>query len=771
METKDRNDQIQVEQLKEKDSQAQSPESSAEKKQNKGNDLAGNKTPEPAANTGTKDMRREPELQPGEEKPALEKEESKNVIKNSGKKFDKKEKEQPEEGKKNTTEEESKEAETSDSATKLAEAEKEDPVTEEDSASSEQNAGVKQKKVKEKPVGKEKKQKPATKKEKAEKKKKPEGQKEPVKDTVEGETEKEDEEDITVKAVDYSTFSNEDLVSTLALLIEDRPIQEIRNDVENIKINFYKKHKIELEKKRKNFLEEGGELEDFKPEEDPLENQLKESLKKFRNAKATYNRELEKQKQVNLEEKYKIIDEIKDLINRKESINKTFQEFRELQAKWRTVGVVPQQNLKDLWETYHHHVEKFYDYIKINKELRDLDLKKNLETKIQLCEKAEELLFEPSIVQAFKVLQKYHEQWREIGPVPHEVKNEIWERFREATSKINKKHQSYYENLKAAQRKNLEAKTNLCEKVEGLNNTKLTTHKEWNEKSNEVVELQKAWRTIGYAPKKSNNEIYQRFRSVCDEFFRRKREFYAENKEMQNNNLQLKTELCIQAEGLQDSTEWKKTTEDFISLQKKWKEIGPVHRKMSDKIWKRFRAACDAFFQKKSGHYSNIDKEYEDNLKRKKDLIKEIEEFKPGKDTTEIFERLKEYQRRWTDIGFVPFSEKENILQEYRLAINKKFDNLNIDESQKILLKYRNKLENIQDNPKALVKLKHDREKFINKMKQLENDIVLWENNIGFFAKSKNADSLIREVNEKIENARKAIKLLEEKMKLIDQTE
>jgi len=708
METKDRNNQVQVEQLKENDSQAQSPESSAEKKQNEGNDLAGNKTPETAVNTGTNDMKGELESQPGEEKPALEKGESKNVIMNSGKKLDKKEKGPLKEVIKNTTEEESKDAETSDNSTKLAEAEKEGPVT---------------------------------------------------------------EEDITVKAVDYSTFSNEDLVSTLALLIEDRPIQEIRNDVENIKINFYKKHKFELEKKRKNFLEEGGELEDFKPEEDPLENQLKELLKEYRNAKAIYNRELEKQKQVNLEEKYKIIDEIKDLINRKESINKTFQEFRELQAKWRTVGVVPQLNLKDLWETYHHHVEKFYDYIKINKELRDLDLKKNLETKIQLCEKAEELFLEPSIVQAFKVLQKYHEQWREIGPVPHEAKNEIWERFREATSKINKKHQSYYENLKAAQRKNLEAKTNMCEKVEGLNNTKLTTHKEWNKKSNEVVELQKAWRTIGYAPKKSNNEIYQRFRSACDEFFRRKREFYAENKEMQNNNLQLKTELCIQAEGLQDSAEWKKTTEDFINLQKKWKEIGPVHRKMSDKIWKRFRAACDAFFQKKSGHYSHIDKEYEDNLKRKKDLIKEIEEFKPGKDTTEIFERLKEYQRRWTEIGFVPFNEKENILQDYRLAINKKFDNLNIDENQKKLLKYRNKLENIQDNPKALVKLKHDREKFVNKMKQLENDIVLWENNIGFFAKSKNADSLIREVNEKIENARKAIKLLEEKMNLIDQTE
>jgi len=581
---------------------------------------------------------------------------------------------------------------------------------------------------------------------------------------------KEDEE-ITVKDVDYTTFSIDELVNTLTILISERPVQEIRNDVENIKINFYKKHKIELEKKKKAFLAEGGDIIDFMPGDDPREIQIKELLAKYRNLKSSYNKDLELQKQKNLEEKYHIIEEIKDLINRKESINKTFQEFRDLQSSWREVGVVPQQTLKDLWNTYHHHVEKFYDYIKINKELRDLDLKKNLEAKIKLCERAEELMMEPSAVNAFKRLQKLHDQWREIGPVPHEVKNELWERFREATSKINKKHQEFYEELKSTQKKNLEAKNHLCEQIEEINKQTISSHKEWDKKSGEVIELQKIWRTIGYAPKKSNNKIYQRFREACDTFFTNKREFYIENKEVQNNNLQQKTELCIQAESLKNSTEWQKTTEDLIQLQKKWKEIGPVHRKHSGKIWKRFRSACDTFFQKKSEHYAQIDNSYEDNLKLKKELIKEIGKFKPVENMEENFNQLNDYQRRWTEIGYVPFKHKDEVLQEYRDTINKAFDSLKVGENQKSLLKYKNKLVNIRENPKAELKIQQDREKFINKIKQMENDIVLWENNIGFFAKSKNADSMIKEVHLKISRAKNSIKLLEEKIQLIDQSD
>ncbi len=600
---------------------------------------------------------------------------------------------------------------------------------------------------------------------------KEEENKEKDKEEIEEDREDKEEEEITVKEVDYATFSIDELVNTLTILISDRPVQEIRNDVDNIKINFYKKHKIEIEKKKKAFLSEGGDIVDFMPGDDPREIRVKELLAKYRSLKSTYNRDLELQKQNNLEEKYQIIEEIKDLINRKESINKTFQEFRDLQTRWREVGVVPQQTLKDLWNTYHHHVEKFYDYIKINKELRDLDLKKNQEAKIKLCERAEELIMEPSVVNAFKRLQKLHDQWREIGPVPHEVKNELWERFREATSKINKKHQEFYEELKATQKKNLEAKTHLCEQVEEVNQMTISSHKEWDKKSAEIIELQKIWRTIGYAPKKSNNKIYQRFREACDNFFSNKREFYVENKEIQNNNLQQKIELCIQAESLQNSTEWQKTTDDLIQLQKKWKEIGPVPRKHSQKIWKRFRAACDIFFQKKSEYYSQIDSTYEDNLKQKKELIKEISKFTPVENMDENFNRLNEFQRKWTEIGYVPFKHKDEILQEYRDAVNKAFDSLKVGEHQKSLLKYKNKLANIKENPKAELKIKQDREKFMNKIKQLENDIVLWENNIGFFAKSKNADSMINEVHQKINRAKNSIQLLEQKIQMIDQSD
>ncbi len=476
------------------------------------------------------------------------------------------------------------------------------------------------------------------------------------------------------EVIDYSSLNKKDLVDTLKDIIDNKSILQIRNDVEIIKINFYKKHKADIEKKRKNFLQEGGDIEDFKVEEDPLERMLKEYLKKYKEIKAEYNKKLEDEKQENLEKKYQIIEEIKDLVNRKESINKTFHEFRELQKEWRSIGLVPQQNVKDLWETYHHHVEAFYDYIKINKELRDLDLKKNLESKIELCENAEELLLEPNIISAFNELQKLHEQWREIGPVPADMRVEIWERFKETTSKINKKHQEYFLNLKKEQKKNLEAKTVLCEKVEDINSMAITTHKEWENRSNDIIELQKVWKTIGFAPKKDNNKIYNRFRTACDNFFNNKREFYSQNREQQNDNMQLKTDLCVQAEALQDSEEWKKTTEELIALQKRWKEIGPVPYKYSDKIWRRFRHACDKFFERKEVYFSQIDNSYEQNLNRKKELIKKIEGLNISDNVEESLKKLKEFQREWAEIGFVPYKNKDEIQDKYRNVINRKFD-------------------------------------------------------------------------------------------------
>jgi len=576
-------------------------------------------------------------------------------------------------------------------------------------------------------------------------------------------------EDIELPPVDYSGYSKSELIETLELIVEDRPPNEIKDDVERIKGLFNKKIKQEAEERKKKFLEGGGKIEDYRIYVDPLEQRLKELLEKYKSKKTDFGKIQEAEKLENLRKKYEIIDKIKDLVNREESINKTFQEFRTLQDEWHSVGIVPQNELKELWENYHHAVEIFYDYIKINKELRDLYLKKNLEAKVRLCEKAEELMLEPNPVVAFRKLQDYHNAWREIGPVPHESKNEIWERFREITNTINQQHHQYFEKQKEEQRKNLESKIALCEKIEEINKEEIKTFKDFEEKARIVVDLQKMWRTIGFAPKKQNNKIYQRFREACDEFFEKKRSFYADNKEIQMNNLQRKTELCIQAEAMQESTDWKATTEAFIKLQKEWKEIGPVPRKYSEKIWKRFRKACDNFFTRKAEYFASLDNSYENNLKAKEELIAQLESFEAGNDVQEAFKRLKEIQKKWTDIGFVPFNRKEEINNRYRNALNKQFDKLKIGDEDRSILKYRTKLETMKSNARSFRKISNEREKFISKIKQLENDIVLWENNIGFFAKSPNAETMIKEVEEKIKNAKKTIKTLEEKVKLIDQ--
>ncbi len=570
------------------------------------------------------------------------------------------------------------------------------------------------------------------------------------------------------QGTDYFKMTKEELIIALESLLTNRPLQQIGDEADIIKINFYKKHKAEIERKRRKFIDDGGNLEDFKPGEDPLENQFKELFKKYRDIKADHNRLVEHEKQENLKAKYAIIEEIKELLTGNESVNETFQNFRELQKRWRNIGPVPQTNVKDLWETYNHHVEKFYDFIKINKELRDLDLKKNLESKIALCEKAEELLLESDHIKAFNLLQKYHEDWRDIGPVPNEMRDEIWSRFKEATSKINKNYQEHFESLKGEQKKNLEQKSLLCDKVEEIIANKIENAKEWEEKSNEILEVQKIWKTIGFAPKKDNNKIYLRFRAACDEFFNRKREFFTEFKEEQMNNLQLKTELCIQAESLKDSTEWKKTTEDLINIQKRWKEIGPVPRKYSDALWKRFRAACDEFFQKKSKHFASVDNQYEENLSRKLALVSEVENFVPGDSVEANFNALKDFQRRWSEIGFVPIRNKEEIQKKFREAINKHYDNLKIDDDRKNLLKFRNKLDTMSNKPKGYQKLRVEREKTINKLKQLENDITLWENNIGFFAKTEKSNAMKEEVQKRIDETRKKIVLLEARIRLID---
>ncbi len=591
-------------------------------------------------------------------------------------------------------------------------------------------------------------------------------------ETVSDNLPSDDESNFDIKEkIDYSLLSQVELVNALRDLLESTEDVDIKADVEAIKSIFYKHHNENIEQARIAFIEAGGLEEEFVFEDDPYENDIKELLRKYGQFRKEHNKQLDSEKEENLKRKFEIIEKIKGLINNEESINKTFNEFRELQRDWREIGLVPQSKMKNLWDTYHFHVENFYDYIKINRELRDLDLKKNLELKIKICESAEELLVEPSILKAFNTLQKYHEQWREIGPVPRDNKDDVWERFKQITAIINKKHQEFFESKKTDQKKNYDAKTALCEKVEEICNAEITNYKDWDVKSKELVELQKLWRTIGFAPKKDNNKIYERFRNACDTFFNKKREFYSKNKEVQQNNLQQKIDLCVQAEALRDNTDWKKATQDFINIQKKWKEVGPIPRKHSDIIWKRFRAACDFFFDKKSEHFSDVDTEQIDNLKLKEDLIAELENFKSTGDANENLKLLREIQRRWTEIGHVPFKKKDAIQNKFREEIGKLFDQLSINEDKRNMLKFKTKMSTFSESSRGQSKMRMEREKYMSKLKQLENDLILLDNNIGFFTKSKNAEALIEDVKRKIEDTRQSIETLKEKIRVIDEME
>ncbi len=577
-----------------------------------------------------------------------------------------------------------------------------------------------------------------------------------------------EEETELQKEPDYSLMEKKELVDRLVLLLDNKSVKGIKDRLDAIKHNFYKKHNEETAEAKKKFLDEGGKEEEFDFGKDELESKMKELLHDFRERRTVQNRNIEQEKDENLKIKYQIIEDIKDLVNRKEAFDKTFHEFRALQKRWHETGMVPQQALKNLWDNYHHHVENFYDYIKINKELRDLDLKKNMVIKVKLCEEAEGLLNEESVVKAFNTLQKYHEQWREIGPVPREQKEELWARFKEATTTINRKHQEFYEGLKSEQKVNLEKKSVLCDKAEVIANAEIKSHKEWNETSKNILDLQKEWRTIGFAPKKDNNRIYQRFRAACDLYFDRKREFYLKLKDKLGENLVKKTELCEVAESLQDSTDWKATTEKLITIQKQWKTIGPVPRKVSEELWVRFRAACDKFFNSKSEHFNHVDSDHVENLKLKEDLIKKISEFTLSEDDEGNMTKIRDFQKQWAQIGHVPFKKKDKIQDEYRRTLNAIYDKMDLDTEDKEVQKFQSKIDNLLTMSHSEDKIIVERNKIAGKIKQLESDIGLWENNIGFFSASKTSGSIVQEIEEKIEKGKQTLQLLQEKLKVID---
>ena len=563
---------------------------------------------------------------------------------------------------------------------------------------------------------------------------------------------------------DLSGLGEAELVALFAAKIESEPVQTLRPVVEAIKIAFYKQHRAKVDAERKAYLEAGGNEETFTPTLDEDEARFKELFAIYREQRDKHIAEMEAAKEDNLKIKLQIIDELKELVNSDETMNTTFARFRELQTRWKETGLVPQQNVKDLWETYNLHVENFYNFIKINKELRDLDLKKNYEVKLALCEQAEALTLDGQIVESFRKLQKLHDEWRETGPVALEYKETLWERFKEASSRINKRHQEHFESIKAEQTKNLALKSELCEKVEAMTEQPTLSRKEWNKLSDELLEIQKVWKTIGYAPKKDNNRIYERFRAACDKFFELKREFYAGVKSEMEHNLALKQELCEQAEALATSEDWKHATDELIALQTKWKQVGPVARRHSDVIWKRFRAACDKFFERKASHFSSVDSEYVENLKLKQALLAEMKEadIKAGG-----FEAIKEFQRRWSQIGFVPIKQKDTLQKEYKTIVDAMFSTLRSSERDRSMNRFKERVAGMKGGNQ----LRSEREKLYNKVRQMEQDIALLENNIGFFSKSKNAEALIADVREKIERSKRDMAEVIEKIKFIDAEE
>ena len=560
--------------------------------------------------------------------------------------------------------------------------------------------------------------------------------------------------------------SKTELVEMFAQLLETKPVQSLRGDAEAIKIAFYKLRRSEVEAQRKEFLDAGGKEEEFSPSVDGVEVNLKELFARYRKMRDEFVAGLEQAKEENLKVKLAIIDELKELVNSDETLNHTFNKFRELQQRWKETGPVPQANVKDTWETYNLHVENFYNFIKINNELRDLDLKKNYEAKISLCEQAEALVVEPSVVSAFRKLQKLHDEWRETGPVANEFKEPLWERFKLASSRINKAHQEHFESLKGEQQKNLDMKTELCVKAEELSEQMLTSRKEWNKANDRLLEIQKVWKTIGFAPKKDNTRIYERFRNACDRFFALKRDYYAQLKAEMDHNLQLKNEICEAAESIKDSEDWKKTADELIALQKRWKEVGAVSRRHSDAVWKRFRAACDYFFERKAAHFSSVDNEQERNLQAKRELLEQMKacDVKEGG-----FEAIKAFQRKWSEIGYVPIKQKDALQKQYKEVVDAMFATLRGSEHDRSMDRFRSKLSSMKASGEK--RLRSERERLYNKVKQLEADIALLENNIGFFAHSKNAESMINDVRVKIEKAKAEMAETIEKVKLIDSEE
>ena len=561
-------------------------------------------------------------------------------------------------------------------------------------------------------------------------------------------------------AVNYSEKNLAELIELFEELVKNEERMKMSKEAEAIKAAFYKRL---LKEKADAGMVAAEPIEETEIEEAAVETEavsenpfaaveagFKDLYNKYKKERAEFNRQLEKERENNLAMKEAVIADLKALLEKQEDVNATFPEFREIQNRWRAVGPVPAQNYRNINDTYQLYVEQFYDMVKINRELRDLDFKKNLEAKEEFCQVAEALAESENVVEAFRELQKLHEQWKEYGPVAKEHRETIWERFKAATAAVNKKYQAHFEGLKEQQTENLAKKTVLCEKVEEIAAREVSSSNEWNAFSKEIEDIQKEWKTIGFASKKDNQKVYDRFRAACDQFYARKRDFYTDYKDSINSNLEKKIAICEAAEALKNSTEWKKATDQFISLQKQWKEIGAVPRKKSEQLWKRFRTACDEFFAERDKN-AKPENDYYGNLKAKNRLIEEMKAYELKGDDSD-FKALQEFQKKWQEIGFVPFKEKDNVSKAYKEALSR-FPS---------------------GRPQRRARggrVLSEKEILIQNYHTLEQDIVTYENNIGFFSMSKTAEPLIKQMQERIAQAKVELEKLAAQIRSLDAAE
>ena len=562
----------------------------------------------------------------------------------------------------------------------------------------------------------------------------------------------------------YTT--KEEVVNRVKEIAQSEELAE-KQELDLLKQLFYKFHNNDIQEARNAFIEGGGEPEKFEPQIDPLEPEFRASMQLIRDRRAAAQEELERQKQENLKRKLEILDRIQQLASTPEEANSAFDEFKALQAEWKEIKQVPAERATELWKNYQLYVEQFYDLLKLGHELRDYDFRKNLEAKTRLCEEAEALIEAPEVVAAYNQMLILNQEWKETGPVARELREEIWNRFKAATTAIYKRHQDFFEARKAKEEENLNQKTALCEQIEAISTDELKTSSDWDEMTKKIIEMQATWKTIGFAPQKMNTAIFERFRKECDAFFEKKAQFFQALKESLNENLAKKKELVEKAESLKDSTDWRSTGDILIKLQKQWKEIGNVPHKYSEDLWKRFVGACDQFFEARQQATAGVRDEQNANKEEKQNIIERLKEL-AAKEGEEIIQEVKELQKKWNEVGHVPFRDKDRLYKEYHEVCDKIYGALSASQAKRHLNNFRNNL--AQKIEKEGGSLSNERQRMMRAYERMRDELNTYENNLGFLtSNSKKGNSLVDSMKKKVEKLRDELSLLAQKIKAVDE--